>query len=65
MMTRMEKMMGKMNLYRVYGHYADGNIFDEYCEASSAQAAVNRCREWTAEDGGVVEEVSKVVKSWR
>ena len=62
-MTRMEKMMGKLNMYRVYGHFKNGNIFDEYCQASTAQVAVDRVREWYPD--GEVEEIAKVVKGWK
>lgn len=64
-MTKMEEQMGKLNLYRVYGHLSNENIFDEYCEASTAQVAVDRVREWYLEEGCVVEEVAKVVKGWK
>lgn len=64
-MTKMEKQMGKLSLFRVYGHWDDGNFFDEYCWAASAQHAVDRVREWHKDDGGVVEEVAKVLKGWK
>lgn len=66
-MTKMERQMGKLNMYRVYGHTEDGNIFDEYCEASTAQFAVDRVREWIQSGGQscFVEEVAKVVKGWK
>ena len=65
MMTRMERQMRESSVYRVYGHLENGNIFDEYCEAYTAQHAVDQVREWFDADGGVVEEVAKVVKGWR
>ena len=65
-MTRMEKQMEKLKLYRVSGHFGDGNPFDDYCWAHSAQHAVDRTREWLSEqEGAVVYEVAKVVKGWK
>ena len=64
-MTKMERDMGKLNMYRVFGHKGL-DVFDEYVEASTAQHAVDRVREWMSYDGGcTVEEVSKVVKGWK
>ena len=64
-MTKMVRQMGKLNMYRVYGHLENGNTFDEYCFAFTAQHAVDRVRDWFEADGGVVEEVAKVVKGWK
>lgn len=66
-MTKMERDMGKLYMYRVYGRDKGENIFDEYVWAMSAQHAVDRVREWHGHDadGYVALEVSKVVKGWK
>lgn len=65
-MTKIEKEMAKLKTYRVYGHDGDENIFDEYCQAMSAQHAVDRVREWYSDREGIeIEEVAKVVKGWK
>ena len=68
-MTKMEREMAKLHMYRVYGHNNE-RVIDEYCEALSAQHAADRVREWFSsldEEGGkvVIEEVAKVVKGWK
>ena len=66
-MAKMEKKIGKLNMYRVYGHQG-GDAFDEYAEASTAQQAADRVREWRSygsDDKVCVEEVSKVLTGWK
>lgn len=60
-------MKNGLSMYRVYGHAGD-EVFDEYCEAVSAQRAADRVREWfkfSKVDGFVVDEVAKVLKGWK
>lgn len=61
-------MKSGLSMYRVYGMSDDGQVYDDYCQASTAQIAVDRIREWRSEDVEKyrVIEVSKVLKSgWR
>ena len=61
-------MKNEMSMYRIFGESADGQVYDEYCEASTAQVAVDRAREWHDYDrpGYKVIEVAKVLKSgWK
>lgn len=57
-------MRNELKMYRVYGREDDWNSFDEYCEASSPQRAVDRVREWHGEGYEVIE-VSRVIKGWK
>lgn len=63
-------MKHDLSMYRVYGQ-DDYDSYDEYCEASSAQMAANRVREWhdfddeSASRNYKVIEVSKVMKGWK
>jgi len=61
-------MKSGLTMYRVFGESADGQVYDDYCEASTAQKAVDRIREWHMSDDEEykVIEVSKVLKSgWK
>lgn len=71
-------MKSGLTMYRVYGEYPDGQTCDDYCEASTAQKAVDCIREWhncdregylvldCDREGYRVLEVAKVLKSgWR
>lgn len=53
-----------LKMYRVYG-YDNERAYDEYCEATSAQVAVDHVREWHEGEPYQVLEVSKVVKGWK
>lgn len=56
-----------LSMYRVFGR-AGNEVFDEYCEAVSAQRAVDRVREWfkfSGKEEFTVVEVSKVLKCWK
>ena len=66
-------MKNELKMYRVYGR-DEYDQWDEYCEASSAQNAVDRVREWHSYDDRTyngkrinyeVVEVAKVVKGWK
>ncbi len=61
-------MARKVETYRVYG--TDGlNSFDEYCDATSPQVAVDLVREWHSFDDVEkkyeVVEVARVVSDWK
>lgn len=56
-------MRNELKMYRVYG-LKNGNSLDEYCEASSAQKAVDKVREWYEGDCEIIE-VSRVIKGWK
>lgn len=63
----MKKVGAELRMYRVYGYQGNAGI-DEYCEAKSAQDAVDRVREWFADtDEPPVEilEVARVVHNWK
>ena len=66
-------MKNELHMYRVYGR-DEYDTWNDYCEASFAQAAVDRVREWHSYDDRTyngkrikyeVVEVAKVVKGWK
>lgn len=63
-------MKRDMSMYRVYGMDDLGNVYDEYCEAFTAQKAVDKARGWHSfggeiQNGYEVIEVSMVLRGWK